>query len=161
MARQWIMYPSRVTSTVVFPLPGTARREPGPVQLCDVSQMHHVRKVVFLAGERSGLFLHQIRIIKEMRDADKKRGRTGLAVRPKYLEGTVSSKICDKEASTAPLGHSEVFSRPNMQVQTFVAAFSAGTGACAGSIGYQEETAPTLKGTGSAREVRPPRREPL
>ena len=37
----------------------------------------------------------------------------------------------------------------NMQVQTFVAAFSAGTGACAGSIGYQEETAPTLKGTQS------------
>ena len=36
-----------------------------------------------LAGERSGLFMHQIRIIKEMRDADKKRGRTGLAVRPR------------------------------------------------------------------------------
>ena len=37
----------------------------------------------------------------------------------------------------------------NMQMQTFVAAFSAGAGACAGSIGYQEETAPTLKGTQS------------
>ena len=37
-----------------------------------------------LAGERSGLFMHQIRIIKEMRDADKKRGRTGLAVRPRF-----------------------------------------------------------------------------
>lgn len=37
-----------------------------------------------LAGERSGLFTHQIRIIKEMRDADKRRGRTGVAVRPRF-----------------------------------------------------------------------------
>ncbi len=37
-----------------------------------------------LAGSRSGLFMEQIRIIKEMRDADKKRGRTGLAVRPRF-----------------------------------------------------------------------------
>lgn len=37
-----------------------------------------------LAGARSGLFMHQIRIIKEMRDADKRRGRTGIAVRPRF-----------------------------------------------------------------------------
>ena len=37
-----------------------------------------------LAGSRSGLFMEQIRIIREMRDADKKRGRTGLAVRPRF-----------------------------------------------------------------------------
>jgi len=37
-----------------------------------------------LAGERSGLFRHQIRIIKEMRDADKRLGRTGVAVRPRF-----------------------------------------------------------------------------
>ena len=37
-----------------------------------------------LAGERSGLFTHQTRIIKEMRDADKRRGRTGVAVRPRF-----------------------------------------------------------------------------
>lgn len=35
-----------------------------------------------LAGERSGLFMEQIRIIKEMRDADVLRGRTGIHVRP-------------------------------------------------------------------------------
>ena len=36
-----------------------------------------------LTGERSGLFFEQIRIISEMREADKKRGRTGIAVRPR------------------------------------------------------------------------------
>ena len=36
-----------------------------------------------LAGERSGLFFEQIRIISEMREEDKKRGRTGIAVRPR------------------------------------------------------------------------------
>lgn len=38
-----------------------------------------------LAGERSGLFMEQIRIIKEMRDADAGRGRTGLFVRPRFM----------------------------------------------------------------------------
>lgn len=37
-----------------------------------------------LAGERSGLFMEQIRVIKEMRNADRKRGRTGNAVRPRF-----------------------------------------------------------------------------
>ena len=36
-----------------------------------------------LSGSRSGLFMDQIRIIKEMRDADRKRGRTMDAVRPR------------------------------------------------------------------------------
>lgn len=37
-----------------------------------------------LAGERSGLFLHQIRIIKEMRDNDRRNGRTGKFIRPNW-----------------------------------------------------------------------------
>ena len=37
-----------------------------------------------LSGERSGLFMEQIRIVKEMRNADKLRGRTGIAVRPRF-----------------------------------------------------------------------------
>jgi DNA (cytosine-5)-methyltransferase 1 len=37
-----------------------------------------------LAGERSGLFMEQIRIVKEMRDADKRLGRTDDAVRPRF-----------------------------------------------------------------------------
>ena len=37
-----------------------------------------------LSGTRSGLFMEQIRIIKEMREADKQRGRSDLDVRPRY-----------------------------------------------------------------------------
>lgn len=38
-----------------------------------------------LEGERSGLFLEQIRIIKEMRERDKSDGRTAVMVRPRYM----------------------------------------------------------------------------
>ena len=37
-----------------------------------------------LAGERSGLFMEQIRIIKEMRERDRANGRTGVDVRCRY-----------------------------------------------------------------------------
>lgn len=38
-----------------------------------------------LAGARSGLFMEQIRIIREMRDADAGRGRTGKFIRPRFM----------------------------------------------------------------------------
>ena len=38
-----------------------------------------------LAGERSGLFMEQIRIIKEMREHDRANGRTGQFIRPRYM----------------------------------------------------------------------------
>lgn len=38
-----------------------------------------------LAGARSGLFMEQIRIVKEMRQADEQAGRTGGFIRPRYL----------------------------------------------------------------------------
>lgn len=38
-----------------------------------------------LAGERSGLFMEQLRIIKEMRRADLERSRTGKDTRPRYM----------------------------------------------------------------------------
>lgn len=38
-----------------------------------------------LAGARSGLFMEQVRIVKEMREADKRNGRTGAEVRPRYM----------------------------------------------------------------------------
>lgn len=38
-----------------------------------------------LDGERSGLFMEQIRIIKEMRDNDARHGRAGHMARPRYL----------------------------------------------------------------------------
>ena len=42
-------------------------------------------KRVGLAGERSGLYMEQIRIIKEMRERDKTAGRTDRFVRPRYM----------------------------------------------------------------------------
>ena len=38
-----------------------------------------------LDGERSGLFMEQIRIVKEMREKDGSTGRSGFMVRPRYL----------------------------------------------------------------------------
>ena len=38
-----------------------------------------------LAGERSGLFMEQVRIVKEMREHDRRTGRTGDMVRPRFL----------------------------------------------------------------------------
>lgn len=71
-----------------------------------------------LNGERSGLFMEQIRIVKEMREKDERSGRTGYMVRPRYLvwenvPGAFSSnggedfrivleeicKVADKDAS--------------------------------------------------------------
>ena len=38
-----------------------------------------------LAGERSGLFMEQMRIVKEMREHDRLSGRTDFLVRPRYM----------------------------------------------------------------------------
>lgn len=38
-----------------------------------------------MAGERSGLFMEQIRIVKEMRERERSDGRTGELVRPRYM----------------------------------------------------------------------------
>lgn len=38
-----------------------------------------------LAGERSSLFMEQVRLVKEMRDEDIRRGRTALDIRPRYM----------------------------------------------------------------------------
>lgn len=51
-----------------------------------------------LCGERSSLYLEQIRIIKEMRAREKRMGRTGVDVRPRYMvwenvPGAISSNV--------------------------------------------------------------------
>ena len=38
-----------------------------------------------LDGERSGLYIEQIRIVKEMREQDERNGRTGVDIRPRYM----------------------------------------------------------------------------
>lgn len=53
-----------------------------------------------LAGARSGLFMEQVRLVKEMRENDKRNGRTGDMVRPRYMvwenvPGAFSSNFSD------------------------------------------------------------------
>ena len=38
-----------------------------------------------LDGERSGLYMEQIRIVKEMRERDERNGRSGVDIRPRYM----------------------------------------------------------------------------
>jgi len=46
-----------------------------------------------LAGVRSGLFMEQLRIIKEMRCKDIEQGRTGVHVRPRFMVWATTSVI--------------------------------------------------------------------
>lgn len=50
---------------------------------------------------------------------------------------------------TVPFDDSVVLAQPGMKQQPFAASFSAGASATAGTIGYAEEVAPTLKGSPS------------
>ena len=50
---------------------------------------------------------------------------------------------------TVPFDDSAVLAQPGMKQQTFAASFSTGASATAGTIGYAEEVAPTLKGSPS------------
>lgn len=38
-----------------------------------------------LSGARSGLFMEQIRIVREMRAAERERGHTGVDIRPRFM----------------------------------------------------------------------------
>lgn len=51
-----------------------------------------------LAGARSGLFMEQIRVIKEMREHDKRLGWAGELIRPRYMvwENVVGAFSCNK-----------------------------------------------------------------
>lgn len=57
-----------------------------------------------LAGVRSGLFMEQVRIVKEMRAEDKRNGRTGNMVRPRYLvwENVVGASAATEEKTSTP-----------------------------------------------------------
>ena len=59
-------------------------------------------------------------------------------------EATLGREVRDLHDLTGALQ-----AQPGMKQQTFVAGFSAGAGAKAGSIGYSEKISPTLKGTAS------------
>lgn len=55
----------------------------------------------------------------------------------------------ESRGKTVPLDAAAAFAQPGMRQQTFAASFSAGASATAGTIGYAEEVAPTLKGSPS------------
>ena len=55
----------------------------------------------------------------------------------------------ESSGKTVPFDDSAAFAQPGMRQQTFAASFSAGASATAGTIGYAEEVAPTLKGSPS------------
>ena len=88
-----------------FPMEVTKRRFPSMVHKGDITKLSG--KLLFpvdiicggspcqdlsvagaragLSGARSGLFMEQVRLVKEMRNADEQRGRAGHAVRPRYM----------------------------------------------------------------------------
>ena len=55
----------------------------------------------------------------------------------------------ESRGETVLLDAAAAFAQPGMRQQTFAASFSAGASATAGTIGYAEEVAPTLKGSPS------------
>ena len=68
-------------------------------------------------------------------------GRNGL-VQPIAFAANQRDEVRDLHDVAGALG-----AQPGMKQQTFVAGFSAGAGASAGGIGYNESVAPTLKGS--------------
>ena len=87
-----------------FPIEATKLRFPSMIHVGDITKLHGAELPPVdiicggspcqdlsvagaragLAGARSGLFMEQIRIIQEMRDADRKSGRTGIHIRPRF-----------------------------------------------------------------------------
>ena len=72
------------------------------------------------------------------------RGKKNLSDEPVAFAQNQRDEVRDLHNIAGALG-----AQPGMKQQTFIASFSAGAGATAGSIGYAEEVAPTLKGSPS------------
>ena len=72
------------------------------------------------------------------------RGKKNLSSEPVAFAQNQRDEVRDLHDLAGALG-----AQPGMKQQTFIASFSAGAGASAGTIGYAEEVAPTLKGSPS------------
>lgn len=72
------------------------------------------------------------------------RGKKNLSDEPVAFAQNQRDEVRDLHSIAGALG-----AQPGMKQQTFIASFSAGAGATAGTIGYAEEVAPTLKGSPS------------
>lgn len=105
-----------------FPIEVTKLRFPGMIHVGDITKLHGAELPPVdiicggspcqdlsvagaragLAGARSGLFMEQIRIIQEMRDADRKSGRTGIHIRPRFgiWENVIGALSSGRDAET-------------------------------------------------------------
>ena len=72
------------------------------------------------------------------------RGKKNLSDEPVAFAQNQRDEVRDLHNIAGALG-----AQPGMKQQTFIASFSAGAGATAGTIGYAEEVAPTLMGSPS------------
>ena len=72
------------------------------------------------------------------------RGKKNLSDEPVAFAQNQRDEVRDLHNIAGALG-----AQPGMKQQKFIASFSAGAGATAGTIGYAEEVAPTLKGSPS------------
>ena len=72
------------------------------------------------------------------------RGKKNLSDEPVAFAQNQRDEVRDLHNIAGALG-----AQPGMKQQTFIASFSAGAGATAGTIGYAEEVSPTLKGSPS------------
>ena len=72
------------------------------------------------------------------------RGKKNLSDEPVAFAQNQRDEVRDLHNIAGALG-----AQPGMKQQTFIASFSAGAGASAGTIGYAEEVTPTLKGSSS------------
>ncbi len=88
-----------------FPIEVTKMRFPGLLHVGDITKLDGAKlppvdiitggspcqdlsvagKRAGLAGERSGLFMEQVRVIKEMRDEDRRNGRAAQFIRPRWM----------------------------------------------------------------------------
>ena len=136
---------------------GPAPREPVRTSLSDIleptpAQKYYLSQTACLgilrrAKERGKELPHQLKVALT--------AQAGLARQVKKLEftpGELAVAFAANQRDEVRDLHDvagALSAQPGMKQQTFVAGFSAGAGASAGSIAYSEQIAPTLKGSAS------------
>ena len=136
---------------------GPAPREPVRTSLSDIleptpAQKYYLSQTACLgilrrAKERGKELPHQLKVALT--------AQAGLARQIKKLEftpGELAVAFAANQRDEVRDLHDvagALSAQPGMKQQTFVAGFSAGAGASAGSIAYSEQIAPTLKGSAS------------
>jgi len=125
------------------------------------------RKRIYLVADFAGRTAPQILFEQDCLlgdSAESEETRQGAAACPEKGTGNTSGNLsyaiafaCNQREEVRYLNNmaGAIQTQPGMKQQTFIAAFSAGQGAKAGGIGYQEECAPTLKVSESGTNMVP------